>query len=219
MDSKHLEPILQEFIQTYELLGKTARHVTIFGSARTKNNDKVYQDVEMMAKKLAENGHNIATGGGYGSMIAANKGAQEAGGLSIGYSIQLPFEKSGNEFLDIHSNHGYFASRKWFLITRASAIIGTPGGFGTVEEVTEAICLKQCKKITRPMPIVLVGKRYWQGLLDWMEIMDEDGYISNEDHDLFLITDDINEAISYIENGLDDDDIVNLNIEKTKRQV
>lgn len=208
MHYKHLQPIKDELDEGYKLVGHLPRHVTIFGSARTGEDDETFQNTEKLAYKLATKGHHVATGAGdCGEMLAGNRGTWRgsrdsgSGALSIGYGIELDFEAGNNKYCDVLVECKYFNTRKWFLITRASAIIvSEAGGLGTLEELTDAWVKVQCKKIKRPLPIVLMGTEFWGGFIDWLRnMMLKKGYISEEDLDLILVTDDIDEAIAHIE--------------------
>ena len=205
--SKHFEHMFAEFTKGHELVGHLPRHVTIFGSARTKEESLEFKDAYRLGWELAKRGHNVATGAGdCGQMLAANKGAwdsaraHENNSLSIGYSIELEMEQEANDFCDVLHECQYFNSRKWFLITRASAIIATPGGIGTLEEIFDVWTKVQCSKIKRPLPLILFDTSYWNGLIDWMNnTLLARGFISPEDIAMVLVTDSIDDAINHIE--------------------
>jgi uncharacterized protein (TIGR00730 family) len=202
-DWVHTDPwrvlrIQSEFIEGFGMLAELGAAISVFGSARTKPDDPMYAAAESVGRKLVGAGYAVITGGGPGVMEAANKGASEAGGLSIGLGIELPFEQGLNEFIDIGIDFRYFFARKTMFVKYAQAFAVLPGGFGTMDELFEALTLVQTRKVTR-FPVVLMGKDYWRGLLDWMETtMAGGGKISGADLDMFTITDDVDEAISYI---------------------
>ena len=205
--SKHFEPMFAEFKKGHELVGTIPRHVTIFGSARTKENSHDFKSAYDLGWQLASKGHNVATGAGdCGQMLAGNKGAWDGAreaktkSLSIGYSIELETEQKANEYCDLLLECKYFNSRKWFLISRASAIIATPGGIGTLEEIFDVWTKVQCSKIKRKLPIVLFDSSYWNGCIDWMRnVVCKRGYISKEDLDLVHISDSVDDTVRYIE--------------------
>jgi uncharacterized protein (TIGR00730 family) len=189
---------MAEFIEGFETLSKIGPCVTIFGSARTPDYDKFYKLAVDMAKIAVENKYGVITGGGPGIMEAANKGAAEAGGTSIGLNIQLPFEQDPNPFIKTLINFRYFFCRKVMFLKYTSAVIVCPGGYGTLDEMFETLTLIQTQKITH-LPLILMGKEYWVSLIAWLkkELIDRD-YIMNEDIDLFYLVDDPKEAIQII---------------------
>lgn len=193
--------IMSEFVDAYEKMNRIGPCISIFGSARTKKNAKHYKMAMQVSSRLVEEGYGVITGGGPGIMEAANKGAREAGGRSVGLNIELPHEQGHNEFIDSDKviNFHYFFVRKVSLVKYAQGFIFFPGGFGTMDEVFEVITLVQTKKIDR-IPLVFIGKNYWGGLLKWINgtMLSRHGYISEKDLDLFLLTDDEEEAIDYI---------------------
>jgi uncharacterized protein (TIGR00730 family) len=158
----------------------------------------MYAAAEECGRKLVAAGYAVITGGGPGVMEAANKGASEAGGVSVGLGIELPFENGLNEWVDIGMNFRYFFTRKTMFVKYAQGFVVMPGGFGTLDELFEALTLAQTRKVTS-FPVVLFGTAYWGGLVDWLRnTMLEDGKISAADLDMFTVTDDVDEAISYI---------------------
>ena len=199
-DSWAIFKIMGEFVSGYEKLSKIGPCVSIFGSARTKPDDKYYQLAENIAKNLSDNGYGVITGGGPGIMEAANKGAYDAGGTSVGLNIELPFEQHDNPWIDNDKNlvFDYFFVRKVMFVKYSQGFIVMPGGFGTLDELFEAITLIQTKKIGR-FPIVLVGSSFWSGLLDWIKnTLLEQGNISETDLKLFRIVDTADEAIEHL---------------------
>lgn len=192
--------IMGEFVEGYDKLFKIGPCVSIFGSARTKEGENYYEMARETAKKITNQGFGVITGGGPGAMEAANKGAQEGGGKSVGLGISLPHEQGVNKYVDrdyVIDFH-YFFARKVMFVKYAQGFIVFPGGFGTLDEFFEAMTLIQTKKINS-FPIVLIGSEYWGGLVDWIEnIMIREGTISEEDVDLFHLTDDPDEAVNII---------------------
>ena len=160
--------IMAEFVESIEVLSKVHQAVTIFGAARAIPSDIYYQKAEKLGQLLAKNGFSVITGGGPGTMEAANKGAAEAGGQSVGLNIKLPFEQKPNPFANIHLDYKYFFIRKVMFVKYAVAYVIFPGGFGTMDELFEALTLIQTKKV-KSFPLILVGRDYWQGLLDWLK--------------------------------------------------
>jgi len=193
--------VLAEFVDGFETLNKLGPCISIFGSARTKPDEKYYKLSVEVAKRMTDEGYGIITGGGPGVMEAGNKGAYLQGGLSVGLNIDLPFEQSHNPFIDgdKNLNHRYFFIRKVMFVKYAQAFVVMPGGFGTLDEFFEVLTLIQTKKINR-VPIVLMGTDFWGGLMGWIEqtLRDDFHTISPNDMDLFLLTDDIDECVSYI---------------------
>lgn len=193
--------IMSEFVDAYEKMNRIGPCVSIFGSARTKKTAKHYKMAVKVSSRLVEEGYGVITGGGPGIMEAANKGARLVGGRSVGLNIELPHEQGHNEFIDNDKviNFHYFFVRKVALVKYAQAFIFFPGGFGTMDEVFEVITLVQTKKIDR-IPLVFIGKNYWGGLLKWIQgtMLSRHSYINGKDLDLFLLTDDEEEAVAYI---------------------
>jgi uncharacterized protein (TIGR00730 family) len=186
--------IMGEFIEGFDSLAFIDKGVTIFGSARTAPEDPMYKAAQEVAGLLADAGFAVITGGGPGIMEAANKGAKLAGGRSIGCNIELPFEQGANPYVDTLVNFRYFFVRKTMFIKYASAFIIFPGGFGTLDELFEAITLIQTGKIYQ-FPVILFGRHYWAGLLRWLQTrVQVEGKISPGDIDLMILTDDPREA-------------------------
>lgn len=197
-DSWRLFKIISEFVDGFETLADISPCVSIFGSARVFSGEETYEKTVVIAKKLAENGFNIITGGGPGIMEAANRGAREGGSKSIGLNIHLPLEQKSNPYVDINLEFKYFFVRKVMFIKYAQAYIGMPGGFGTLDEIFEAITLIQTKRI-KPFPVILVGSDYWTGLFKWMQKnLLEKNKISPEDMDMVTILDDPDEVVKTI---------------------
>ena len=194
--------VMAEFVDGFEKLAKIGPCVSIFGSARTKHGQKYYEMATEIASLLVQAGYGVITGGGPGIMEAGNKGAHLKGGKSVGLNIDLPFEQFDNIYIDRDKliNFDYFFVRKVMFVKYSQGFVVMPGGFGTLDELFEAITLIQTKKIGR-FPIVLVGRKYWTGLLDWIKqtVMDEEGNISPEDMDLINVVDDAHEAVKVIE--------------------
>ncbi len=190
--------ILSEFVEGFDTLADLPPAVSVFGSARAKPDSPECDLAERLGATLAQAGYAVITGGGPGVMEAANKGATEAGGLSVGLGIELPFEQGLNDWVDIGIDFRYFFARKTMFVKYAQAFVVLPGGFGTMDELFEALTLVQTKKVTR-FPVVLMGTWYWKGLLAWMrEAMAAEGKIGPEDLDLLLVTDDVEEAVAHI---------------------
>ena len=188
--------IMSEFVEGFETMAKIKPSVLIFGSARTKPEEKYYKLTEEVAKELVKKGFGVTTGGGPGIMEAGNKGAMDANGSSTGINIELPFEQSANPFIDSDKllNFRYFFVRKLMFFKYAQGYILMPGGFGTVDEGFEVLTLIQTQK-TNKVPIVFMGTEFWSPLIDWVkEHQLKNEYISPEDLDLFSITDDPEEA-------------------------
>ena len=184
-----------EFVEGFGALAELGPAIAVFGSARTKPDDPLYGTAEELAGKLARAGFGVITGGGPGTMEAANKGACRAGGVSVGLSIELPFDEKINEWVDVGINFRYFFARKTMFVKYSQGFVVLPGGFGTFDELFEAITLVQTGKITR-FPIVLLGVDYWSGLLGWLqESVLADGNISPTDLDIVQLTDSVDEAV------------------------
>ena len=199
-DSWQIFKIMSEFVDGFEKLAKIGPCVSIFGSARTKSEHKYYTLTVDIARRLAEKGYGVISGGGPGIMEAANKGAYEAGGKSVGLNIELPFEQFHNRYIDRDKllEFNYFFVRKVMFMKYSQGYIVMPGGFGTLDEMFEAITLIQTGKIAR-FPIVLVGTEYWKGLLDWIQTtMLDHAYIAEEDLKLFRLVDTAEEATEHI---------------------
>ncbi len=199
-DSWQIFKIMAEFVDGFEKMAKIGPCVSIFGSARTANDSPYYKLAEEIAALLTERGYGVISGGGPGIMEAANKGAYEAGGKSVGLNIELPFEQFHNKYIDRDKlmEFDYFFVRKVMFMKYSQGFIVLPGGFGTMDELFEAITLIQTGKIAR-FPIVLVGSAYWGGLIDWVKSqMIEAGTISPDDLNLFRLVDTADEAAEHI---------------------
>ncbi len=200
-DTWQLFKIMAEFVEGFEKLSRIGPCVSIFGSARTAVDSKYYLLAEEIAFKLTTEGYGVITGGGPGIMEAANKGAQKAGGKSVGLNITLPFEQAPNQFIDHDKciTFDYFFVRKLMFIKYAQGFIALPGGFGTMDELFESLTLIQTRKIAK-FPIVLVGKEYWEGIYTWMQkVLVEEKYVHAEDLKLFTIVDTADEALVVID--------------------
>src|ERR1043166_3233742 len=183
--------ILSEFVEGFDSLADLPTAVSVFGSARTKQGTREWEMGEELGGALARAGYAVITGGGPGAMEAANKGATEAGGLSVGLGIELPFEQGLNDWCDVGIDFRYFFVRKTMFVKYAQAFVVLPGGFGTLDELFEAITLVQTKKVTR-FPVILMGADYWSGLLDWIrQTLLKDGKVSESDLELLQVTDDV----------------------------
>jgi uncharacterized protein (TIGR00730 family) len=190
--------IQSEFVEGFGGLAELGPAISVFGSARTSRDDPAYALAETIGAKLVAAGFAVITGGGPGVMEAANKGACEAGGVSVGLGIELPFEAGLNEYVDIGLNFRYFFVRKTMFVKYAQGFIVLPGGFGTFDELFEALTLVQTQKVTS-FPIVLVGSSYWSGLVDWLrQTVLEDGKISAADLEMIRVTDDVEEAVAVM---------------------
>jgi uncharacterized protein (TIGR00730 family) len=202
-DWVHTDPwrvlrIQAEFVEGFGLLAELPRAVSVFGSARAVPGSADYLAGERIAGALARDGWAVITGGGPGVMEAANRGASEAGGVSVGLGIELPFEQGLNNWVDVGVNFRYFFVRKTMFVKYAQAFVVLPGGFGTMDELFEALTLVQTRKVTS-FPVVLYGSAYWSGLVDWLRTtMIEHGTISAADLDLLHISDDVDEIVDII---------------------
>ncbi len=199
-DTWQIFKIMAEFVDGFEKLSKIGPCVSIFGSARTKPDHKYYQLAEDIAFKLTKEGYGIITGGGPGIMEAANKGAKTAGGKSVGLNIELPFEQSSNPYIDPDKliTFDYFFVRKLMFIKYAQGFVVLPGGFGTMDELFEALTLIQTKKIAK-FPIVLVGKEYWSGLFEWIQkTLVVEKTVDEKDLKLIFLADNAEQAVSHI---------------------
>jgi uncharacterized protein (TIGR00730 family) len=201
-DSWAIFKIMSEFVEGYERMAKIGPCISVFGSARTKPDNKFYKIGVEISELLAEAGYGVITGGGPGIMEAGNKGAQQGGGKSVGLNIDLPFEQNHNPFIDPEHNleFDYFFVRKVMFVKYAQGFVVLPGGFGTMDELFEALTLIQTKKINH-RPVVLIGREYWQGLLDWLEssMLTLEHNISAHDLHLFELVDTAQEAFNYID--------------------
>jgi uncharacterized protein (TIGR00730 family) len=190
--------IQAEFVEGFGALAELGRAVSVFGSARVSRDSEHYALGQEIGRRLAESGYAVITGGGPGVMEAANKGACEAGGVSVGLGIELPFEQGMNEWVDIGVNFRYFFARKTMFVKYAQGFIVLPGGFGTLDEVFEALTLVQTRKVTS-FPVVLVGSAYWGGLVEWLRSRTlAEGKIAEADLGLFAVTDDPAEAVRLV---------------------
>jgi uncharacterized protein (TIGR00730 family) len=200
-DSWKIFKIMSEFVNGFERMQQIGPCVSIFGSARTKPENKYYQLAEEIAYKLTQEGYGVITGGGPGIMEAANKGAKRGGGNSVGLNINLPFEQKPNDYIDRDKSidFNYFFVRKTVFLKYSQGFIGMPGGFGTIDELFESLTLVQTNKIAE-FPVVLVGKEYWEGLIDWIKktMLHEEHNINESDLDLFKIVDTADEAVKHI---------------------
>lgn len=201
-DTWQIFKIMAEFVEGFEKMGRIGPCVSIFGSARTKPGTRHYELAEEIAFRLTSEGYGVITGGGPGIMEAANKGAQKAGGKSVGLNIKLPFEQAPNPFIDPDKNitFDYFFVRKLMFIKYAQGFVVLPGGFGTMDELFESLTLIQTRKIGK-FPIVMVGRDYWSGLMEWIKsILLHEQYINEDDLQLFTLVDTAEEAVKVIEN-------------------
>ncbi|MEO3938247.1 TIGR00730 family Rossman fold protein [Dermatophilaceae bacterium Soc4.6] len=202
-DWLHADPwrvmrIQSEFVEGFGALAELGRAVSVFGSARTRRDDPAYALGEQVGRLLVEAGYAVITGGGPGAMEAANKGAFEAGGTSVGLGIELPFETGLNEYVDLGVNFRYFFARKTMFVKYSQGYIVLPGGLGTLDELFEALTLAQTGKVTS-FPVVLLGTDYWSGLLGWLrEVAVERGTVGAADLDELLVTDDPAEAVAAV---------------------
>ncbi|MEW6161070.1 MAG: TIGR00730 family Rossman fold protein [Verrucomicrobiota bacterium] len=189
---------MAEFVDSFETLSQLGPAVTVFGSARIPPTDPFYQAAVTLAKELAKHHLAVVTGGGPGIMEAANRGAAEGKGKSVGLNIELPFEQKGNRYANIPIHFHYFFSRKVCFVKYSIAFVFMPGGFGTLDEFFEVLTLVQTHRINR-FPLILFGTDYWAGLEKWMKsTLEKRGYISRGDLDLYTITDDPKEAVEII---------------------
>jgi uncharacterized protein (TIGR00730 family) len=205
-DWVHTDPwrvmrIQSEFIEGFGMLAELPKAITVFGSARTKPDGHFYKQSELLGQRLSEAGYAVITGGGPGIMEAANKGCHEAGGVSVGLGIELPFEQSMNEYVDLGMVFRYFFARKTCFLKYSIGYVGMPGGYGTLDEIFEAVTMIQTGKITS-FPLVLFGTQFWTPMLDWIkDTLVEDGNVSPADIDLFTLTDDVDEAVQIIKDA------------------
>ena len=191
--------ILGEFVEGFETLRDFWPSVSIFGSARTREGDAYYKLGVEVSEALSNAGYGIITGGGPGIMEAANRGAQQGKGRSIGLNIKLPYEQSANPYCDTLIDFDYFFARKVMFVKYACAFVGLPGGFGTLDEIFEALTLKQTRKI-HEFPVILMGSSYWQGLVDWLaDRALAERMISKRDLSLFHVTDDVDEVVQIVD--------------------
>jgi uncharacterized protein (TIGR00730 family) len=202
-DWVHTDPwrvlrIQSEFVEGFGMLAELGPAVGVFGSARTRPDHPHYDKAVQLGRGLADAGFAVITGGGPGVMEAANRGASEAGGVSVGLGIELPFEEGLNNWVDVGINFRYFFARKTMFVKYAQGFVVLPGGFGTFDEVFEALTLVQTRKVTS-FPIVLMGSDYWRGLLDWLrDIVLAEGKIHGVDLDLLQVTDAVDEEVKIM---------------------
>lgn len=202
-DSWAIFKIMSEFVNGYETMGRIGPCVSIFGSARTKPDHPDYLLAEQIAYKISKAGYGVITGGGPGIMEAGNKGAHSGGGTSVGLNIELPFEQHFNPYIDSDKNlnFDYFFVRKVMFVKYSQGFVVMPGGFGTLDEMFEALTLVQTKKVAK-FPVILVGSEFWSGLVDWIQkvLIDEYKTVSPEDMNLFRIVDTADEVVTHLDN-------------------
>ena len=197
-EEQRLDRIREELSRSFAAMAEVTRGVSVFGSARVPEGSEHYELARAVGRGLGERGLQVITGGGPGCMEAANRGAQEAGALSVGLNIELPFEQDANPYLDLSLDFHYFFTRKVCFVRDSTAFVVTPGGFGTLDELFEALCLVQTEKI-RAFPVILVGSAFWGPMVDWIgDRLVADGMISPEDVDLVTVTDDPDEACRLV---------------------
>ena len=200
-DTWRIFRIMAEFVEGFEMLAKIPPAVAIFGSARALPGSPAYEKAQAVARLLASNGYSVITGGGPGVMEAANRGASEAGMTSVGLNIELPLEQKPNIFANKLVNFRYFFVRKVMFVKYSIAFVILPGGFGTLDELFEAITLIQTRKI-KPFPVILVGKEYWKGLLDWIsDTLLREKMIALEDLDIFKMVDTPEEVLHWVQDS------------------
>ena len=202
-DWVHTDPwrvlrITSEFVEGFGLLAELPAAVSVFGSARTPSGSPEYEAGLALGAALARAGYAVITGGGPGTMEAVNRGASQAGGISVGLGIELPFEQRLNDWVDVGLNFRYFFARKTMFVKYAQAFVIMPGGFGTLDETFEALTLVQTQKVTK-FPVVLYGSAYWQGLIDWIRgTVLADGKVSPPDAELLQVSDDVDDIVARI---------------------
>lgn len=197
-DSWRMFKIISEVVEGFETLGGVRKSVSFFGSARAKAGTPIYEATESIARQLAEAGYGVITGGGPGLMEAANKGASDAGGTSVGLHIHLPHEQQVNPYVKTRCDFRYFFVRKLMFVKYAMAYVVMPGGMGTIDELAEAFVLAQTHRI-KPFPIILYDSSFWDGLLDWLkDRMVSDGYIGEKELDLIVVKDTPESVVEYI---------------------
>jgi uncharacterized protein (TIGR00730 family) len=200
-DSWAIFKIMAEFVEGYEKMSKIGPCVSVFGSARTKEDNKYYKLAEEVSYLLTQNNYGVITGGGPGIMEAGNRGARRGAGISVGLNIELPFEQSSNEYIDSDKSidFDYFFVRKVMFVKYAQGFIALPGGFGTLDELFEALTLIQTKKIGK-FPIILMGSEYWNGMVSWIKetMLEKENNISSEDMDFMQVVDTPQEAVGII---------------------
>ena len=201
IDSWRVLRILSEFVDSFESMNELPlKMATVFGSARTKPGTPLYEEAQKIGKLLVEAGYGVITGGGPGIMGAANEGAAHAKGVSVGLNIELPMEQHPNKHQTKSLSFRYFFTRKVCFLKYSIGVCVFPGGFGTMDEFFETMTMVQTHKIN-PVPIVLIGRNYWQGLIDWLRnVMLAEGMIGKEDMELFTLVDTAEEAVNYMQN-------------------
>ncbi len=197
-DSWRILRIMAEFVESFDRMGQMPEmQVAVFGSARTREMDPDFKSARELGKRLVENGYGVITGGGPGIMAAAGRGAFEAGGRSIGLNIELPTEQQPNDYQSDSLSFRYFFVRKVCFLKYATAIVVYPGGFGTLDEFSEVITMIQTRKINQ-IPVILVGKSFWQGLVSWFDNIHKEKMIDDEDMEIFHLVDSAGEAVEYL---------------------
>ncbi len=205
-DWVHTDPwrvlrIQSEFVEGFGTLAELGPAISVFGSARTSRQDPMYSSAELLGRRLAEAGFAVITGGGPGAMEAANKGASQAGGMSVGLGIELPYEVGLNEWVDLGINFRYFFARKTMFVKYAQAFVIFPGGFGTLDELFEALVLIQTGKVEH-FPVVLVGREHWGPLHSWIEErLIAGGYVASSDLELVTLCDEPAEVLAHVRRG------------------
>jgi uncharacterized protein (TIGR00730 family) len=201
-DTWRLFRILSEFVDGFEAMSHVGPAVSIFGSARTHRRHRYYATARAIARGLAKKGLTVITGGGPGIMEAANRGAAEGGGVSVGLNIELPHEQELNRYVNLPISFRYFFVRKVMFVKYAQAFIIMPGGYGTIDELFEAVTLMQTDRI-KHFPIILYDRAYWAGLVDWVkERLLGEGMVSRKELDLVRVSDDVDEIVSYLVNHI-----------------
>ena len=194
--------IMGEFVAGFDALAEIGPAVSIFGSARVREDDPLYEVARRLGRQLAEAGITVITGGGPGLMEATNRGAFEAGGESVGANIELPFEQGLNAYVNVGLEFRYFFVRKMMFVKYAQGFIFFPGGFGTLDELFEVLTLIQTGRLAR-VPVILFGHHHWDGMTTWMrDVLERDGRISPQDKDIFTVTDDVDEAVRIMVEGV-----------------
>ncbi len=198
-DAWRMFRIIGDFVDGFDVLPEFIPAVTFYGSARVKEGNKYYEAARELAKKLVQHKFSIITGGGPGIMEAGNRGAKEGGGRSVGLNIELPFEQVPNPYATVTLTFNYFFARKVMFNKYATAYVLFPGGYGTLDELTETLVLIQTRKVKR-FPVIMYGSEYWNGLVDWLKntVYEENHFISPEDLELFEVCDDLDEIVEKI---------------------
>ncbi len=191
--------IMAEFVDSFETMSKIGPAVTVFGSARMPQSDRYYKATVELSQALAKHGLAVITGGGPGIMEAANRGAAKGHGVSVGLNIELPHEQRGNRYANVPLHFHYFFSRKVCFVKYSVGFVFMPGGFGTLDELFEVLTLVQTERVPQ-FPLILFGKQFWSGLLDWAKTnLEKKAYISPQDLDLLSVTDDVAEAVELLQ--------------------